>query len=168
LVDGHITTLFTAMPGYDGDSTGYENIITSGLLLGLTRSEIMRKIPEIEEFSGLGEYLNLPARTYSSGMSVRLGFSLATALNPGILLMDEGIGAGDAQFAERAKMRMQEFIGRSSIMIIASHSDDLLRSTCNKAALMYAGRIAIIGPVDDVLEEYQSMIHGGPVSFATA
>ena len=168
LVEGHITTLFTAMPGYDGDSTGYENIITAGLLLGLTRSEIMRKIPEIEEFSGLGEYLSLPARTYSSGMSVRLGFSLATALDPGILLMDEGIGAGDAQFAERAKKRMQEFIGRSSIMVIASHSDDLLRSTCNKAALMLAGRIATIGPVGDVLEEYQSMIRGGPVSFVTA
>ncbi len=167
-VAGHITTLFTAMPGYDGDSTGYENIITAGLLLGLSRLEITRKIPEIEEFSGLGEYLSLPARTYSSGMSMRLGFSLATALDPGILLMDEGIGAGDAQFAERAKKRMQEFIGRSSIMVIASHSDDLIRSTCNKAALMSAGRIVTIGPVRDVLDEYQAMIHGRSMSPATA
>jgi ABC-type polysaccharide/polyol phosphate transport system ATPase subunit len=167
-VAGHITTLFTAMPGYDGDSTGYENIITAGLLLGLSRLEITRKIPEIEEFSGLGEYLSLPARTYSSGMSMRLGFSLATALDPGILLMDEGIGAGDAQFAERAKKRMQEFIGRSSIMVIASHSDGLLRSTCNKAALMSAGRIVTIGPVGDVLDEYQAMIHGRSTLPATA
>lgn len=157
---GHITTLFTAMPGYDGDSTGYENIMTAGLLLGLSRSEIARKIPEIEEFSGLGEYLSLPTRTYSSGMSMRLGFSLATALDPGILLMDEGIGVGDAQFAERAKERMNEFIGRSSIMILASHSNDLLRSTCNKAALMSAGCIVSVGSVGDVLEEYEATIHG--------
>jgi len=159
-VAGHITTLFTAMPGYSPDDTGYENIITSGLLLGFSRSEIMCKIPEIEEFSGLGEYLDLPARTYSSGMLVRLGFALATALDPGILLMDEGIGAGDAEFTERAKKRMQDFISRSRIMVLASHSDDLLRSICNKAALMSEGRIVTIGPVEDVLDEYDAMIHG--------
>lgn len=159
-VAGHITTLFTAMPGYSPDDTGYENIVTAGLLLGLSRAEIARKLPEIEEFSGLGEYLDLPARTYSSGMLVRLGFALATAVDPGVLLMDEGIGTGDAQFAERAQKRMQEFIGRSRIMVIASHSNGLLSSVCNKAVLMSAGRIVAFGSVAHVLEQYDAMIHG--------
>ena len=167
-VAGKITTLFTAMPGYSPDDTGYENVTTAGLLLGLSHTEIMRKLPEIEEFSGLGEYMDFPARTYSSGMVVRLGFALATSLDPGILLMDEGIGAGDAQFAERAKSRMQDYIGRSRIMVLASHSNDLLFSSCNKAVLMSAGRIVTFGPVKDVLEEYDAMLHGGSLVDTTA
>lgn len=161
LVDGKITPLFDTMPGLDSEDTGYENIVTAGLLLGMSRSEIETRIPEIEEFSELGEYLSLPVRTYSTGMQTRLGFSVATAVHPGILLMDEGIGAGDARFAERATQRMKDFIGRSQIMILASHSDQMIRTTCNKAALMKAGQVLNVGPVDDILAEYHAMIHGG-------
>lgn len=156
-----------AIPGYSPDDTGYENIITGGMLLGLSHSEIMRKIPDIDEFSGLGEYLGLPARTYSSGMLVRLGFALATVLDPDVLLMDEGISAGDAQFAERAKQRMQGFISRASIMVVASHSNDLILSSCNKAAIMSAGRIVSFGPVGGVLEDYDAIIHGRAMKYAT-
>lgn len=160
LVEGQITPLFDTMPGLDSEDTGYENIVTAGLLLGMSRSEIEKRIPEIEEFSELGEYLSLPVRTYSSGMTTRLGFSVATAVHPGILLMDEGIGAGDARFAERAAKRMEEFIGRSQIMILASHSDHLIRTTCNKAALMKAGSVLNVGPVEAILAEYHAMVHG--------
>ena len=154
LVDGHITPLFDTMPGLDGEDTGYENIITAGRLHGLSRAEVEKKIPEIEEFSELGEYLSLPYRTYSSGMAARLGFSTATALNPEILLMDEGIGAGDARFADRAARRMEEFIGKSRILVLASHSEHLLRQSCNRAILFQSGTIIAAGSLDDVFAEY--------------
>jgi ABC-type polysaccharide/polyol phosphate transport system ATPase subunit len=166
LVDGKLTPLFDMLPGLDGDDTGYENIVTAGMLYGMGRREIEAKIPEIEEFSELGEYLALPVRTYSAGMSTRLGFALATAIEPGILLVDEGLGAGDAHFAERASRRMKEFIGRSRIMVLASHSEPFIRSTCNKAALLQAGRLLALGPVDDILRQYAALIHGGTAAIA--
>jgi ABC-type polysaccharide/polyol phosphate transport system ATPase subunit len=154
-VSGRITPLLDAVPGFDAEDTGYENIITAGLLRGLTRTEIESKIPEIEEFSGLGEYLSLPARTYSAGMRTRLGFAIATAGEPEILLLDEGIGTGDARFAEQATRRMKQFMDRSRILVLASHSEHLIRSVCNKAARMQAGRILEVGPVAEVLDAYQ-------------
>ncbi len=159
LADGRITSLFDTMPGLDGEDTGYENIITAGSLHGLSRAEIERIIPEIEEFSELGEYLSLPYRTYSTGMATRLGFSIATALNPEILLMDEGIGAGDARFAERAAHRMEEFMGRSRIIVLASHSEHLLRTTCNKGVLLQSGKIIATGPLDEIFERYHESMH---------
>jgi ABC-type polysaccharide/polyol phosphate transport system ATPase subunit len=113
---GCITPCFELLPGLDLEDTGYENIVTAGLLLGMSRDEIEGRIADIEEFSELGEYMGLPVRTYS----VRLGFSLATAIDPGILLIDEGIGAGDARFTERSAKRLRSFIDRSSILVFAS------------------------------------------------
>lgn len=155
LVDGRITPLFDTIPGLDGDDSGYENIITAGMLHGMTMSEIERLIPEIEEFSELGEYLSLPYRTYSSGMGTRLGFSIATAINPEILLMDEGIGAGDARFAERASQRMAAFIDKSRILVLASHSEYLLRENCNKGILLRSGTVVATGPLDDIFDLYR-------------
>jgi ABC-type polysaccharide/polyol phosphate transport system ATPase subunit len=156
LASGKITPCFNLLPGLDPEDTGYENIITAGLLLGMDRNEIESKIPGIEEFSELGQYLGLPVRTYSAGMVVRLGFSLATAVDPGILLMDEWIGAGDARFAERASRRLRSFIDRSSILVLASHSDALIRSWCNKAALLDAGRIVRLGGVEEIFRAYHA------------
>jgi ABC-type polysaccharide/polyol phosphate transport system ATPase subunit len=95
----------------------------------------------------------LPVRTYSIGMFTCLGFAFATSIDPGILLMDEGIGAGDARFADRAAERMASFLERSRIVVIASHSDRLVRSMCNKAALIHTGRVVALGDVESVLEE---------------
>jgi ABC-type polysaccharide/polyol phosphate transport system ATPase subunit len=160
LVEGRITPLFDMMPGLDVEDSGYENIVTCGLLLGLSRDEIESRIPNVEEFSELGEYLALPVRTYSAGMMTRLGFALVTALDPGVLLMDEGIGAGDARFAERAERRLNEFLGRSRIVVLASHSPGLTKSICNKAALLRAGRLVAIGSVEEVFEQYDAILHG--------
>ena len=158
LARGRITPLFDAMPGMDPEDTGYENTITAGMLFGMTRSEIEKKVPEIEAFSELGEYFALPMRTYSTGMATRLGFAVATAIDPGILLMDEGIGAGDARFAERAAKRLETFIGRSRILVLASHSEALIRSTCNKAAFMKAGRVLAVGGIDEIFKQYHESI----------
>jgi ABC-type polysaccharide/polyol phosphate transport system ATPase subunit len=158
LSQGRVTPLFDAMPGLDPEDTGYENAVTSGMLLGMTREEIEEKIPGIEEFCELGEYFALPVRSYSAGMITRLGFALATAFDPGILLMDEGIGAGDARFADRAAKRMEEFIGRSPILVLASHSEAMIRSTCNRAALMRAGKVVAVGTVDEVINEYHDLL----------
>lgn len=163
-VEGRVTPLFDSLPGLDSEDTGYENIITSGMLIGMTRQEIEAKIPEIEEFCELGEYLNLPVRTYSTGMTMRLGFALVTALDPGVLLIDEGFGTGDLRFAERARARMKEFVGRSRIMVLASHSDNTIRSMCNKAIMMEAGRIVASGPVDEVCDRYYETVHAAAVA----
>ena len=161
LVRGTITPLFDVLPGIDPEDTAYENIRTAGMLFGLSRTTIERMIPDIEEFSELGEYMALPVRTYSAGMTMRLGFAFATAMEPGILLMDEGIGAGDARFAERAVKRMEEFIGRSRIVVIASHSNGLIKQMCNKAALMQGGRLLAVGSVPDILEQYVELSRAG-------
>jgi ABC-type polysaccharide/polyol phosphate transport system ATPase subunit len=159
LIDGTVTPLFDMMPGLDVEDSGYENIFTSGLLLGMSRQFIESKIPEIEEFCELGEYLSLPVRTYSTGMMTRLGFALVTALDPDVLLMDEGFGAADLRFAERSAERMEKFIGRSRIMILASHSDSMIASICNKAAWLNGGQLVEVGPVDEIFEKYHESVH---------
>jgi len=160
MIEGRVTPLFDMMPGLDLEDSGYENIVTSGLLLGLSRDEIENKIPDIEAFSELGEYLALPVRTYSAGMTMRLGFALVTALDPGVLLMDEGIGAGDARFAESAQRRLNQFVDRSRVVVLASHSHELLKSICNKAALLQAGRLVATGSVDEMFEQYTASYRG--------
>jgi ABC-type polysaccharide/polyol phosphate transport system ATPase subunit len=161
-VEGRVSPLFATSPGLAVDDTGYENIVTCGLLLGMTRDEIERKLPEIESFTELNDYLALPVRTYSSGMLVRLGFAIATAIDPEILLLDEGLGAGDARFATRAAERVKALIERSSIMVLASHSDKLIRQMCKRAILLDRGRVVADGPTEQVLEIYARVNRGEP------
>jgi ABC-type polysaccharide/polyol phosphate transport system ATPase subunit len=153
-VEGRISPMFTSAPGLDPEDDAYENIKTCGMFLGMSAAEIARKLPEIAEFSELGEYLNLPVRTYSSGMVTRLCFAIATAIEPDILLLDEGLGAGDAAFASRAENRMRELISRTRILVLASHAEGLIRSICNRAALLQKGRLVAMGDVDEIIELY--------------
>lgn len=154
ICNGNITSLFNMTLGMDLDDTGVENMRTIGSFLGMSRTEIEAKKDSIIEFSELGDYIHLPMRTYSAGMMTRLSFALATALEPDILLMDEGIGAGDANFADKAEARLKSFYGRLNTLIIASHSDELIRKLCNKAILLEHGKIKAVGAVDDILEQY--------------
>jgi ABC-type polysaccharide/polyol phosphate transport system ATPase subunit len=153
-VDGKVSPLLNAAPGLDPEDNGYENIKTCGMFLGMSPDELNRKMPEIAEFSELGEYLDLPIRTYSTGMVTRLCFAIATAIDPDILLLDEGIAAGDARFASRAEGRMRALIERTRILVLASHSEALIRTLCNRGVLLEKGRVIELGPIDRVFEEY--------------
>lgn len=154
---GKVTSLFSVGLGKDMDDSGLDNIKTMGMFLGMTKEEIAKKTNDIVEFSELGDFIHLPVRTYSSGMSTRLSFAVATSLEPDILLMDEGIGAGDASFAEKAERRLTQFYGRLKSLVLASHSDDLIRQLCNKAILLEHGTIKAMGGVEEILALY----HGG-------
>jgi ABC-type polysaccharide/polyol phosphate transport system ATPase subunit len=167
-IDGRVSPLFSTSPGLDLDDTGYENIVTCGLLLGMSRAEIERKLPEIEAFSELSDYLALPARTYSTGMLMRLGFAIATSIDPEILLLDEELGTGDARFAMQAARRVEALIERSSIMVFASHSEALIRQMCNRAILLDHGRLIADGSTKDVLELYSRMNIDRPSVAASA
>lgn len=157
VVEGNVSAMFNPGLGLDLDDTGMENIGSIGLHLGMSRREIRQKINEIAEFSELGEFLHLPVRTYSSGMQVRLAFAVATSIEPEILLLDEALSAGDARFADRARQRFDSLIGRTRILVLASHSNDLIRSLCNKALLLSQGEAIAVGPVDEVIDAYGRM-----------
>ena len=154
-VEGRRVPLFDIALGADEEATGRENILLRGLLMGLTRTEINERIVEIGEFSELGDFLDLPTKTYSSGMMLRLLFSIATSLGSEILLMDEWIAAGDEKFLARANARLHGLVERSNILVLASHSAELLRSICNRAVLLNAGGIVATGTVEEILEQYR-------------
>jgi homopolymeric O-antigen transport system ATP-binding protein len=149
---GRITPLFGVGQGLDMEATGYEAIRLRGLMVGRSHKDVEATVEEIAQFTELGGYLTMPLRTYSSGMLVRLAFAVATSVPPEILLMDEMIGAGDAAFVERAQARLMSFVQSSGIMVVATHSDNILRKWCNKAILLEKGRAIAQGDVDSVID----------------
>jgi ABC-2 type transport system ATP-binding protein/lipopolysaccharide transport system ATP-binding protein len=157
-VVGKISSLLNQAPGIEPEDSGYENILTVGMLLGMSLDEIKEKAPEIIEFSGLGDFINFPLRTYSTGMQARLSFSICTAIDPSILLLDEGIGAADARFAEKANERIWSLLNKTEILVLASHSDEMIKEMCNRAVLMHHGKILEIGNVSNVLRNYHDLL----------
>ncbi|HXW23551.1 MAG TPA: ATP-binding cassette domain-containing protein [Xanthobacteraceae bacterium] len=139
----------------NSDATGYENIRLVASLYDWPKAKVPEYIRDIEEFTELGEYLSLPTRIYSAGMLARLAFAMATMQSPDVLLIDEGIGAGDVQFQSRAQVRMMDFAGRAKIMVLASHSVDLCRALCNKALVMSKGSRVFFGDIDEAFERYR-------------
>jgi ABC-2 type transport system ATP-binding protein len=157
-IEGTIATLFNATPGLNVDSTGRENIITCGLHLGMTLKQIRARAAEIAEFTELGGYLDLPVRIYSAGMLMRLGFAIATSLEPDILLIDEGLGTGDAGFTAKAETRMRDLAERASILVVASHSMALLSTLCTTGIVLEHGKVVAVGPIGSVLGDYRAKV----------
>lgn len=155
-VAGRLAALTDITMGMDMEGTGYENILIRGLMLGLARRQSLDRIGEIEAFTELGEYLNLPLRTYSQGMLLRLAFAISTSIEPEILILDEMIGAGDKRFADKASERLNRLTEAARILVIASHAPDTLRRLCNKAALLRDGRLIDVGPVEQILSRYEA------------
>jgi ABC-type polysaccharide/polyol phosphate transport system ATPase subunit len=149
---GKVSSMLDFMLGIDPELNGYDNIILRGVLLGMTMAEARAKTPEIAEFSELGSFLDLPVRTYSSGMMLRLAFAISTASQPDIVLLDEIVGVGDAAFEDKAKARTREIVENASIFVLASHDEKILRGFCNEIAVLRAGEIVQIGPTDEILQ----------------
>lgn len=151
---GRIASLLDIGFGMEAEGTGYENIIVRGLLLGLSRAEIAARIDDIAAFTELGDHLHLPIRTYSSGMLLRLAFGVSTAVDPEILLLDEVVGVGDEGFMKKAEARMQRMMSTARILVLASHSQELLRRTCTKGLYLVDGGVRFFGPIEAALAAY--------------
>jgi ABC-2 type transport system ATP-binding protein len=154
-VVGEVSPMFDPMLGMSMDATGMENIWICGRLWGLSPVQIKNSVDEIAEFTELGDYLNVPVRTYSTGMLLRLAFAIATVRDPEILLLDEVVGVGDAAFFEKAFNRLQDVIHRSQILFLASHADEMLRQICNKALWLNQGNLVQYGDFESVLAAYR-------------
>lgn len=153
-VEGHVSSMLDLIQGMEPESSGYENIYMRALLLGLPRKEITKQIEGISELTGLGDYLDMPVRTYSTGMLTRLAFAITTSVNPEILLIDEVFSAGDEDFIEKARLRMISLFNQSNIVVMATHSYDVTREFCNKALILENGGIKYFGSVDKAVSIY--------------
>jgi ABC-type polysaccharide/polyol phosphate transport system ATPase subunit len=153
-IRGRVAPVFDLGVGMDPEISGYENIIIRGLFLGMTRRQMQARMEGIAEFTELGDFLSLPLRTYSTGMRIRLALGVVTSIDPEILLLDEGIGAVDAAFLERAKQRLADLVERSGLLVFASHSEDFLRQLCDTGLWLEHGRIRAQGDLEDVLRQY--------------
>ena len=156
-VSGHVATMFEMATGFDMDASGWENIRLRGIMLGLKPKEIESKVQEIAEFSELGDYLDIPVKYYSSGMFVRLAFSVSTSVNPDILLLDEVLAAGDAKFVDKANKRVNKMMESAKILVLVTHSMESVIKFCNKAILLKKGEILKMGEPKEVVDYYLNM-----------
>jgi lipopolysaccharide transport system ATP-binding protein len=159
-VVGRIGTLLDIGLGFESESTGRENIYFRGMALGYSRKQLRAAEQEIVDFADLGEFIDLPMRTYSTGMYVRLGFAVSTQFSPDILLVDEVFGAGDAAFSKRAVDRMMNMVENAGIFVIATHEMSLVERVCQRVIWLDRGLIVRDGPPNLVLPEYYSYMAG--------
>ena len=153
-ISGSIGSLIDISLGIDPDLSGIENIYMRGLLLGLLKEEIDQNLESIIDFTGIADFIEMPLRTYSTGMQLRLAFAVSTVLKPDILLMDEWLSVGDENFQKKVVHRMNEMIANTKILVLASHSLDLIRSTCSKVIWLNKGRLKMFDDVGIVLKKY--------------
>lgn len=159
-VKGRVVSLINWTTGLDMEETGVENLYALGYFLGLGRPEIKIKLEEVIEFSGLGEFIYEPLYTYSAGMVTRLAFALATSVESEILLLDEGIAAGDAEFQGRAQARVQRLLTSARVVVVATHASDFARLYCNRGIYLSSGLVRFEGPVEGTLAAYARDVAG--------
>jgi len=140
-IEGRVGTLLDPSAGMDSEATGLQNIYIRGYILGMSRQEIEANLPDIAAFTDLGDFLALPVKTYSAGMAARLTFAISTAPKADILLIDEGIGAGDAAFQEKAQRRIEGVFARTRIVLLASHAESLITRFCNRRLTLERGEV---------------------------
>jgi ABC-type polysaccharide/polyol phosphate transport system ATPase subunit len=161
-VSGRISSLFDLVQGFEPDADGWENIAFRGYLQGESPKSLRGKIPQIAEFSELGSFLDLPVRYYSAGMLVRLAFSIATAIDPQILLVDEVLSAGDLSFQAKARIRMREMMDKADILVLVSHDLDAIVRLCTHVIWLDHGAILREGAPDDIVRAYIQHMNASP------
>ncbi len=159
-VEGRISSLFDIALGFESEASGWENIGFRSYLQGETPKTIKDKIQPIAEFSELGDFLKMPVRYYSAGMSVRLAFSIATAIEPEILLVDEVLSVGDMAFQDKARRRMYEMMSKAKIIVMVSHDLSSIKKICNRVIWMEHGTVREIGPPASVIAAYTRSVQG--------
>lgn len=157
VVEGQVRSLFDLSLGFEPDATGRENILYRGLLLGLSPKFMREKIDEIVAFADLGEFIDYPIKTYSAGMQVRLAFAISTTVGGDILLLDEVIGAGDANFMAKAKVRITSLIEKAEILVLASHDFGALQSICTRGLVFHHGELLYDGDISDAIAAYKNI-----------
>ncbi|MGF1706001.1 ABC transporter ATP-binding protein [Enterovibrio baiacu] len=158
--EGRICPMFELATGFEMELTGWQNIKIRGMLLGMEPEYISSKLDDIADFCELGEFLNQPVKTYSTGMFMRLAFAVSTSFEPEILLLDEVVGTGDASFYLKAKKRMDDFISQGKLLVFTSHSLDLIKYYCNKVAIISSGTIAYLGEPNEAIDIYLDSVRG--------
>ena len=155
---GATTSLLELGAGFQDELTGFENVRLSGAIMGLSRPEVEALTPHIVEFSGLGDFMARPLKTYSSGMRTRLGFAVASSIDPDILLVDEALAVGDAAFRQKSMSRMEEMVrDDETTVIIVSHSTSDLARLCDRLVLLDSGTVCAEGAVEEVMKHYDAL-----------
>lgn len=155
---GRVAAMLELGMGFHPDFTGRQNAYMAGQLLGHSVEDIARLMPEIESFAEIGDYIDQPARVFSSGMQVRLAFSVATAIRPDILIVDEALSVGDAYFQHKSFNRIREFSKQGTTLLIVSHDKQSIQSICDRAILLNAGRVAMEGDPESVMDYYNALL----------
>lgn len=162
-VNGRVAALIELGAGFHGDLTGRENIVINGLMLGLSRRQIRDREQSIIEFAELGEFIDSPVKQYSSGMFMRLGFAIASEVDPDILLIDEILSVGDAAFQQKCIARIQEFLRHGKTIVYVSHSAAMIRELCSRALLLHEGILVADGEADKVISRYEELLNQVPL-----
>src|SRR5918999_1704814 len=157
-VDGRLVALFALGAGFNSEFTGRENIMLNGLILGIERQEMLERFDDIVEFADLGDFIDRPIKTYSSGMRSKLGFAVAVNVEPDVLILDETLAVGDAVYKETALQRMYELRDRGTTILFVSHGMKTVEDFCTKAALLHEGRLMTTGETTEVIAEYQALV----------
>ncbi len=154
IIKGKVGSLIDISLGIDSEATGIENIFLRGALLGISKKYLEKELDNIIEFSELGQFINMPVRTYSTGMHMRLAFAVSTMIKPDILLMDEWLSVGDQGFQSKAEKKLTELVNLSNILVIASHSRELIEKCCDRALWLEHGRILMDGDAKEICSKY--------------
>jgi ABC-type polysaccharide/polyol phosphate transport system ATPase subunit len=160
-IDGQVSSMLSLGIGFNANLSGRENVLIGGLASGLTKAQIEESFDAVVDFAELQDHIDMPMRTYSAGMYSRLGFAVATTINPEILLIDEALSAGDASFKEKSYQRIQDLAKQAKTLMVVSHALSTIQELCTEVIWLDRGNLLRRGPADEVIEAYKEFLHVG-------